>query len=124
VVGELVARLLARIPAERTNPRDRPDLIDFVELIESVEELELACTLDGQELEQQSRRNYFVRPRTASEQFQGFVVWNGPAWPPAPDVAQSLAMALVDTLGVNLVETFLAFITSCGPRNVRQSGCD
>jgi hypothetical protein len=109
---QLVAPLLARIRAERTNPRDRPDLVDFVELIEPVEELGLACTLDGQALEQQSRRNYFVRPRTATQQFQGFVVWNGPAWPPAPDAAQSLAMALADTLGVNLVETFLAFITS------------
>lgn len=109
---QLAAPLLARIRAERTNHRDRPDLIDFVENIEPVDELELACTLDGQALERQSGRNYFVRPRTASQQFQGFVVWNGPAWPPAPDAAQSLAMALADTLGVNLVETLLAFITS------------
>lgn len=109
---QLVAPLLARIRAERTNARDRPDLIDFVENLEPVDDLELACTLDGQALERQSRRNYFVRPRTASTQFQGFVVWNGPAWPPAPEAAQSLAMALADTLGVNLVETFLAFITS------------
>jgi hypothetical protein len=109
---QLVAPLLARIRAERTNARDRPDLIDFVEHIEPVDELELACTLDGQALERQSGRNYFVRPRTSAAEFQGFVVWNGPAWPPAPEAAQSLAMALADTLGVNLVETFLAFITS------------
>lgn len=109
---QLVAPLLARIRAERTNARDRPDLLDFVEYIEPVDELELACTLDGKALERQSGRNYFVRPRTTSAEFQGFVVWNGPAWPPAPDAAQSLAMALADTLGVNLVETFLAFITS------------
>jgi hypothetical protein len=108
----LVAPLLARIRAERTNTRDRPDLVGFVERIEPVDELELACTLDGQALERQSGRNYFVRPRTASEDFQGFVVWNGPGWPPEAGAAQSLAMALADTLGVNLVETFLAFITS------------
>ena len=109
---QLVPPLLARIRAERTNARDRPDLTDFVERIEPVDDLVLDCTLDGQALERQSGRNYFVRPRSGSEQFQGFVVWNGPAWPPAPDAAQSLAMALADTLGVNLVETFLAFITS------------
>lgn len=116
---QLVAPLLARIRAERNNARDRPDLIDFVEHIEPVDELELACTLDGQALERQSGRNYFVRPRTPSAEFQGFVVWNGPAWPPAPEAAQSLAMALADTLGVNLVETFLAFITSDGGQRLQ-----
>lgn len=109
---QLVAPLLARIRAERTNARDRPDLLDFAEHIEPVDELELACTLDGQILEGQSRRNYFVRARTGSAEFQGFVVWSGRAWPPVGEGAQSLAMALADTLGVNLVETFLAFITS------------
>ena len=68
--------------------------------------------LDGQPLESQPVRSYFVRPRTAAAEFQGFVMWDGPAWPPSPPTAQSLAMALADTLGVNLVETFLAFITS------------
>lgn len=109
---QLVAPLLARIRAERTSGRDRNDLIDFVEHIEPVDDLVLDCTLDGRALERQAGRNYFVRPRAGSSQFQGFVVWNGPAWPPAPDAAQSLAMALADTLRVNLVETFLAFITS------------
>lgn len=109
---QLVAPLLARIRAERNNTRDRSDLIDFVERVEPVDELVLDCTLDGQALERQSGRNDFVRPRSGSEQLQGFVLWNGPAWPPAPDTGQSLAMALADTLGVNLVETFLAFITS------------
>ncbi len=109
---QLVAPLLARIRAERNNVRDRSDLIDFVERVEPVDDLVLDCTLDGQALERQPGRNYFVQPRAGTAQFQGFVVWNGPAWPPAPDAAQSLAMALADTLGVNLVETFLAFITS------------
>ena len=109
---QLAAPLLARIRAERANARDRTNLFDFVERVEPVNELGLTCTLDGEVLEQQQHRGYFVRPRTASEAFQGFIVWEGPGWPPAPDTAQSLAMALADTLGVNRVETILAFINS------------
>ena len=108
----LAAPLLARIRAERTNAQDRTNLLDFVERIEPVDELGLTCTLDGDVLEQQQHRGYFVRPRTASEAFQGFIVWEGSGWPPATDTTQSLAMALADTLGVNLVETILAFINS------------
>lgn len=107
----LVAPLLARLRAERAHSRDQIDLVEFARNIEPVDELDLACTLDGQPLERLSGRNYFVR-RGPAHDFQGFVVWRGRAWPPAPETAQSLAMALADTLGVNLVETFLAFITS------------
>lgn len=111
-LGSLVAPLLARIRGERSLARDRSDLVEFMQKIEPVSDLNLACTLDGEPLERLSGRNYFVRPRSGSTTFQGFVVWNGASWPPAPEPAQSLAMALADTLGVNLVETFLAFITS------------
>ena len=109
---QLVAPLLARIRAERIQPGDRPSLLEFVELMEPVDELDLICTLDEDVLKRQYDRGYFVRPKTASEAFQAFIVWEGSGWPPSPDTAQSLAMALADTLGVNLVETFLAFITS------------
>jgi hypothetical protein len=109
---QLAAPLLARIRAERTNARDQPNLFDFVERIEPVDELSLTCKLDGDVLEQQQHRGYFVRHQTASKPFQGFIVWEGPGWPPTPDTAQSLAMALADTLGMNLVETILAFINS------------
>ena len=108
---QLVAPLLARIRAVRNNPQDRPNLIEFVEKIEPVDELGLTCALDGDMLKQQQGRGYFVRAKSASETFHGFIEWVGPSWPPAPETAQSLAMALADTLGVNLVETFLAFIT-------------
>ena len=110
-LGQLVAPLLARIRAERALPRDRSNLVEFVEQIEPVDELDLTCMLDGEMLKRQ-QRGYFVRPRTGSQPFHGFIVWVGPAWPPAPDTAQVLAMALADLLGVNLVETFLAFISS------------
>ena len=111
-LGSLVAPLLARIRAERSLARDRSDLVEFMQRVEPVSDLNLACTLDGEPLERLSGRSYFVRPRSAAMTFQGFVVWHGASWPPAPEPAQSLAMALADTLGVNLVETFLAFITS------------
>ena len=111
-LGSLVAPILARIRAERSRDRDRADLVEFVENVEPVADLNLSCSLDGERLDRLSGRSYFVRSRAGSVSFQGFVVWDGPSWPPAPDCAQSLAMALADTLGVNLVETFLAFITS------------
>lgn len=109
---QLVAPLLARIRAIRTNSQDRSNLIDFIERIEPVDELDLTCTLDGVLLERQQGRGYFVRAKSASETFHGFIKWEGPGWRPAPETAQRLAMALADTLGVNLVETFLAFINS------------
>ena len=109
---QLAAPLLARIRAERSNPRDLPNLVDFVERIEPVDALDVTCTLDGVPLERQPGHGYYVRPRAASQDFLGFVVWAGPPWPPGPDTAQSLAMALADALGVNLVETLLAFINS------------
>ena len=111
-LNRLVAPLLARIRAERTNPRDRQNLVDFVERIEPVDDLDVTCTLDEVPLERQPGHGYYVQPRTASQDFLGFVVWAGPPWPPSPDTAQSLAMALADALGVNLVETLLAFINS------------
>lgn len=108
----LVPSLLARIRAERSRESDRVNLIAFVDNIEPVSELELSCTLDGESVDRLSMRSYYVRPASRGVPFQGFVLWDGPAWPPAPDAAQRLAMALADTLGVNLVETFLAFVTS------------
>ena len=108
----LVPSLLARIRAVRTRDTDRQILQEFVDTVEPVGELKLSCRLDGEYIEQLSEREYYVRPRRRGAPFRGFVLWDGPAWPPMPEVAQRLAMALADTLGVNLVETFLAFITS------------
>ena len=111
-LSQLVPPLAARIRAERNNTQDLRNLVEFAEQIEPVEELEVTCTLDGEPLDRHSNPGYYVRPRTRAEKFQGFIVWTGAGWPPDPDTAQSLAMALADTLGINLVETILAFITS------------
>jgi Domain of unknown function (DUF3883) len=108
----LMPSILARIRVERTDARDKRVLVDFAERLEPVDELHLTCTLDGSRLDRVQPRPYFVRPPAGEEPLQAFVEWNGPAWPPAPETAQSLAMALADALGMNLVETFLAFIQS------------
>ncbi len=114
---QLMAPLLARIRAERTNPqdqsRDRQNLEDFVELLEPVGDLELTCRLDGEVLPHSYlHHGYYVKPRSGPQPFQGFIEWSGRSWPPDPEIAQRLAMALADTLGVNLVEILLAFISS------------
>jgi hypothetical protein len=87
-------------------------LREFVERVEPVDDLRLTCTLDGAELKDVRMRPYFVETSKGGP-LRAFVVWgDGKAWPPPPETAQGLAMALADALGLNLVETFLAFIQS------------
>lgn len=43
---------------------------------------------------------------------EAYIVWDGGPWPPTPESAQALAMAMADLLGINMVETFLTFIQS------------
>jgi hypothetical protein len=111
-LAALVPPLLARIRVERTESRDKTLLMGFASRVEPIDELHLTCMLDGVYLDSFADRPYFVRQSTDAEQLQAFVVWSGPPWPPDADSAQALAMALADTLEVNLVETFLAFIQS------------
>lgn len=112
----LVPPLLARIRVERNDPRDARLLSAFFEQVEPVDALDVSCTLDGVRLQRVAERPYFVR----TEPLQAFIVWNEPrAWPPPPEAAQGLAMALADALGINLVETFLAFIQSDGAQQRR-----
>ena len=109
----LVPSLLARIRTERTNNTDLRVLREFVDRVEPVESLTLSCALDGQSVIGLAARPYFVQVGKAAESLQAFVVWDAAdGWPPTPEAAQGLAMALADALGINLVETFLAFIQS------------
>ena len=109
----LVPPLLARIRTERTNNTDLRVLREFVERVEPVESLTLRCTLDGQPVAGIGARPYFVQVGKGAAPLQAFVVWDAAeGWPPLPEAAQGLAMALADALGINLVETFLAFIQS------------
>jgi hypothetical protein len=109
----LMAPLLARIRAERAKASDVRVLRQFVERVEPVESLALRCTLDGKPVQGVAKRPYFVRTPSGSEPLLAFIVWSDPGgWPPPPEAAQGLAMALADALAINLVETFLAFIQS------------
>lgn len=108
----LLPALLARIRAERSEPRDRRLLDEFVKRVEPVEELELTCSLGGteQQLRRFTDRRYFVAPPRDDHPLQAFIVWDGPAWPPGPEQQHAMAMAMADLLGLNLVEAFLAFL--------------
>ena len=108
----LLPPLLARIRVERANANDTRVLTEFAERVEPVLELSLTCTLDGVRLDQVAERPYFV-DASPPHLRRAFVVWDeSRTWPPPADAAQGLAMALADALGINLVETFLAFIQS------------
>lgn len=113
-LSDLVAPLLARLGADRPEraAADRKALLEFAEQVETVESLTLTCTFRGEDLGALPQRSYFVRRSSASQPFQGFISWGGQAWPPLSEDAQSLAMALADALGLNLVETFLSFINA------------
>lgn len=106
----LAPALAARIRAERHEPRDLRLLTEFVERVEPVDELTLTCNLDGTHVRTFEDRPYFVTPATGSRPLKAFVVWRSPGWPPGPDEQHSMAMALADLLGLNLVEAFLAFL--------------
>lgn len=109
-MNALVPSLLARIRTERTNNTDLRVLREFVEPVDS---LTLSCALDGQSVVGLAARPYFVQLGKGADSLQAFVVWDGAdGWPPTPEAAQGLSMALADSLGINLVETFLAFIQS------------
>lgn len=110
---ELVPPLLARLSADRAErgPADRKALLDFVAKVEPVQGLALACRFRGNDLGAIPQRNYYVH-RTDSSGLHAYIVWSGPAWPPVAEDAQTLAMALAETLEVNTVETFLSFINA------------
>jgi len=85
-------------------------MFEFVEKVEPVEGLTLGCSFRGDDLGKIPQRTYHVS-RTA-DGLKSFAVWSGPAWPPIAEDAQTLAMALAETLEVNTVETFLSFINA------------
>jgi hypothetical protein len=111
---ELVRPLLARLGADRPERggTDMRAMIEFAERVEPVESLGLTCAFRGEDLGDIPQRNFYVRRSSGKYDFQGFVAWTGPAWPPVPEDAQTLAMALAEALGVNTVETFLSFINA------------
>lgn len=110
---ELVPALLARLRADRADrgAADRNALLAFVASVEPVGHLALRCAFQGNDLGEIPQRTYYVSKSDGAAP-HAFVVWSGPAWPPIPEDAQSLAMAIAETLEVNTVETFLSFINA------------
>ncbi|OZB89282.1 MAG: hypothetical protein B7X41_03660 [Microbacterium sp. 14-71-5] len=110
---ELAPALLARLRADRADrgAADRKALLTFIRNVEPVDHLALRCAFQGKDLGDIPQRTYYVR-RNGGAAAQAFVVWSGPAWPPVPEDAQTLAMAIAEALEVNTVETFLSFINA------------
>lgn len=111
-LNELAPAILARVRVERTRSEDRLILADFLNRVEAVEELDLTGHLNGRAYSLSSTREHYVRRSGTSQITQAFIVWNGTPWPPDPDEAQRLSMALADALQINLVEAFLALVQS------------
>jgi hypothetical protein len=109
---ELLPSLVARVLVERDEIRDRIVLRELFALIEPVDSLDLTCEFGGTLISGVSSRPYFVDVEPSGHVKQAFIRWEGGAWPPTPEAAQALAMAMADALGLNLVETFMAFIRS------------
>ncbi|MDP3984781.1 MAG: DUF3883 domain-containing protein, partial [Acidimicrobiia bacterium] len=111
--------LLARVLVERSNPQDVSRLKAFVDSVMPAEFLDVSGEIAGQTLDQADSRPYFVGSGDGEEPTTAFVQWDGPAWPPTPESAQALAMALADVLGINLVEGFLGLIRAEGDERLR-----
>lgn len=112
-LNELLPSLLARIRTERSSNSDLRVLRELVDRVEPVESLMLSCALDGETVAGLAARPYFVQVGKGADSLQAFLVWGAAdGWPPTPEAAQGLAMALADALRINLVETFVAFIQS------------
>ncbi len=109
---ELLAPLLARLSADRAErgAEDRRLLSQFIAAVEPVESLMLRCSFNGDDLGKLPSRTYYVEQ--VDSDLKAFVVWSGDPWPPTAEDAQTLALAMAETLEVNSVETFLSFINA------------
>lgn len=126
----LAPYLLARVGADRADERlarqDARRLREFVDAIEPVTNLDLACNLDCRVLAvSEDSRAAFV-DLNSDDKAQAFVVWGENPWPPDQREAETLAGALCDVLGAGYFESFLALIqtesTARRERILRRAG--
>lgn len=107
--------LLARIRVERSSVRDasRDSTLvrELLQAVEPVRSLQLTVRLDGEVLEVVTDRSYHVSV-PARGAIAAQVVWPEQPWPPTPEAASALAMALCDVIGLSLVEAFDSLIRS------------
>lgn len=117
----LAPYVLARIAADRTDEKlarfDAQRLRQFVECIEPVRHLELACELNGERLSLGNiDRDAFVALES-DKPYQVFVVWGEQPWPPEPREAEALANALCDVFGAGYFEPFFALVQAKSPKD-------
>lgn len=112
----LARHVLARVKVERNRPSDATrdaNLVNrFFRLLEPVRSLTLACTLDGALLARMTDRPYYVDLPSGRPGGRVRIVWDEQVWPLTPEVANAIALALADALGLSLVEAFDSLIRS------------
>lgn len=111
---ELRPYVLARLRAERNEERqvrqDARRLDMFVEVASPIEELQVACWLDGRQLSSASPRDAFVDQQDG--RVTAFLRWGERGWPPAGRDPEVLAGALADLFQVPMFEPFLALVST------------
>jgi hypothetical protein len=109
---DLAPYLLARLRTERNDDRlvaeDTRGLRQLIDEVEPVSDLRVSCTLDGVPVSIDTNRSSFVE-RT-SRGVRAFVRWGENPWPPTPDEAEALAVAVTDLLQVGYLESFLSLL--------------
>ena len=106
--------ILAQLRAERTEEQlvrqDARRLDDFIQHVEPVEELTVACRLGGQLLSVASPRDAFVAQ--VGGRVTAFVRWGEVGWPAASRDSEVLAGALTDLFQLPMFDSFLAMISA------------
>lgn len=117
--GQLTALepiLLARVKVERSAEadaiRDQNVVRSFLREFEPVRSLQLTCSLDGEVLAVLQDRPYHLESRPGRSEVRPRVMWPDQPWPPTPEAASAMALALSDSLGMSLVEAFDSLIRS------------
>jgi Domain of unknown function (DUF3883) len=111
---ELRPYILAQLRAERNEEQmvrqDARRLDDFIERVEPVEELTVACRLGGHLLSVASPRDAFVAQ--VGGRVTAFVRWGEVGWPASSRDSEVLAGALTDLFQLPMFDSFLAMISA------------
>ena len=112
---DLAPYLLARVRVDRNEQStDARHLKSFMAAVEPVQTLSLTCRFNHMDLVVDPRRQAYVQRKGTG--FTAFLVWGPEPWPPSPEEAENLAVALAEALGTGLVDAFLALISADSER--------
>jgi hypothetical protein len=118
---DLSSSLIARVRAERNEPSDARVIREFLTAVVPTESLAVTSLLGNEVVMSAQRADYFVTPPQGQTSLSAFVVWEqSEHWPPSSETAGRLAMALADTLGINLVEAFFGLFQAADERERRR----